>query len=177
MIQNGKVIAYASRQLKEYEKNYLTHDLELVAIVFALNIWRHYLYGEKCSIFTDHKSLKYMFTQNELNMRQRRWLKLMKDYNCEILYHPGRANVVTDALSRKALSALFLKPTLEAEIKKAQTQDRYLEKMQAKAQTGADSEFQVKTRMTFSPSEAESVLRNKQISRRSAPNALFLPSR
>ncbi|KAL5569846.1 hypothetical protein UlMin_026421 [Ulmus minor] len=92
LMQNGRVIAYASRQLKVHEKNYPTHDLELAAVVFALKIWRHYLYGARCQIFTDHKSLKYIFTQRELNMRQRRWLELVKDYDCEILYHPGKAN-------------------------------------------------------------------------------------
>ncbi|GJV62703.1 putative nucleotidyltransferase, ribonuclease H [Tanacetum coccineum] len=97
-----KVIAYASRQLKPYEVNYPTHDLELAAVVFALKIWRHYLYGEACDIFTDHKSLKYIFTQRELNMRQRRWLELLKDYDTNIQYHPGKANVVADALSRKS---------------------------------------------------------------------------
>ncbi|KAL0559106.1 hypothetical protein IC582_003696 [Cucumis melo] len=101
LMQQGKVVAYASRQLKSHEQNYPTHDLELAAVVFALKIWRHYLYGEKIQIFTDHKSLKYFFTQKELNMRQRRWLELVKDYDCEILYHPGKANVVADALSRK----------------------------------------------------------------------------
>ncbi|GKV01835.1 hypothetical protein SLEP1_g14353 [Rubroshorea leprosula] len=101
LMQHGKVIAYASRQLKPYEKNYPTHDLELAAVVFALKIWRHYLYGERCEIFTDHKSLKYVFTQKELNMRQRRWLELLKDYDLTISYHPGKANVVADALSRK----------------------------------------------------------------------------
>ncbi|KAA0067099.1 pol protein [Cucumis melo var. makuwa] len=101
LMQQGKVVAYASRQLKSHEQNYRTHDLELAAVVFALKIWRHYLYGEKIQIFTDHKSLKYFFTQKELNMRQRRWLELVKDYDCEILYHPGKANVVADALSRK----------------------------------------------------------------------------
>ncbi|KAA0058399.1 pol protein [Cucumis melo var. makuwa] len=101
LMQQGKVVAYASRQLKSHEKNYPTHDLELAAVVFALKIWRHYLYGENIQIFTDHKSLKYFFTQKELNMRQRRWLELVKDYDCEILYHPGKANVVADALSRK----------------------------------------------------------------------------
>ncbi|KAL0537322.1 hypothetical protein IC582_026299 [Cucumis melo] len=100
-VLTGKVVAYASRQLKSHEQNYPTHDLELAAVVFALKIWRHYLYGEKIQIFTDHKSLKYFFTQKELNMRQRRWLELVKDYDCEILYHPGKANVVADALSRK----------------------------------------------------------------------------
>ena len=102
LMQNGKVIAYASRQLKEYEKNYPTNDLELAAVVFALKIWRHYLYGERCEIFTDHKSLKYFFTQKELNMRQRRWLELVKDYDCVINYHPDKANVVADALSQKS---------------------------------------------------------------------------
>ncbi|KAL0560329.1 hypothetical protein IC582_000730 [Cucumis melo] len=101
LMQQGKVVAYASRQLKSHEQNYPTHDLELAAVVFSLKIWRHYLYGEKIQIFTDHKSLKYFFTQKELNMRQRRWLELVKDYDCEILYHPGKANVVADALSRK----------------------------------------------------------------------------
>ncbi|KAL4017094.1 hypothetical protein IC575_024768 [Cucumis melo] len=101
LMQQGKVVAYASRQLKIHEQNYPTHDLELAAVVFALKIWRHYLYGEKIQIYTDHKSLKYFFTQKELNMRQRRWLELVKDYDCEILYHPGKANVVADALSRK----------------------------------------------------------------------------
>ncbi|KAL0551253.1 hypothetical protein IC582_010339 [Cucumis melo] len=101
LMQQGKVVAYASRQLKSHEQNYPTHDLELAAVVFALKIWRHYLYGEKIQIFTDHKSLKYFFTQKELNMRQRRWLELVKDYDCEILYHPSKANVVADALSRK----------------------------------------------------------------------------
>lgn len=101
LMQHGKVIAYASRQLKPHEQRYPTHDLELAAIVFALKLWRHYLYGEKCEIYTDHKSLKYIFTQKELNMRQRRWLELIKDYDCTISYHPGKANVVADALSRK----------------------------------------------------------------------------
>nr|GEU54014.1 CCHC-type integrase [Tanacetum cinerariifolium] len=97
-----EVIAYASRQLKPYEVNYPAHDLELAAVVFALKIWRHYLYDESCDIFTDHKSLKYIFTQRELNMRQRRWLELLKDYDTNIQYHPGKANVVADALSRKS---------------------------------------------------------------------------
>ena len=90
-MQNGKVIAYASRQLKEYEKNYPTHDLELAAVIFALKIWRHYLYGEHCKIYTDHKSLKYLFTHKGLNLRQRRWLELLSDYDCAINYHPGKA--------------------------------------------------------------------------------------
>ncbi|GJS86688.1 putative reverse transcriptase domain-containing protein [Tanacetum coccineum] len=101
LMQRGKVIAYASRQLKIHEKNYTTHDLELGAVVFALKIWRHYLYGTKSVIYTDHKSLKHIFSQKELNMRQRRWIELFSDYDCEIRYHPGKANVVADALSRK----------------------------------------------------------------------------
>ncbi|GJT50136.1 putative reverse transcriptase domain-containing protein [Tanacetum coccineum] len=94
-----KVIAYASRQLKIHEKNYTTHDLELGLVVFALKIWRHYLYGTKCTVFTDHKSLQHILNQKELNMRQRRWLELLSDYDCDIRYHPGKANVVADALS------------------------------------------------------------------------------
>ena len=106
LMQEGKVIAYALRQLKPHEKNYPTHDLELAAIVFALKIWRHYLYGEKCFIYTDHKSLKYLPSQRELNLRQRRWMELIKDYDCSIDYHPGKANVVVDALSRKTVQTL-----------------------------------------------------------------------
>nr|GFA43379.1 retrotransposon protein, putative, Ty3-gypsy subclass [Tanacetum cinerariifolium] len=102
LMQHGKVIAYASRQLKPYEVNYPTHDLELAAVVFALKIWRHYLYDESCNVFIDHKSLKYIFTQRELNMRQRRWLELLKDYDTNIQYHPRKDNVVADALSRKS---------------------------------------------------------------------------
>ncbi|GJT90349.1 putative reverse transcriptase domain-containing protein [Tanacetum coccineum] len=101
LMQREKVIAYASRQLKPHEENYTTHDLELGAVVFALKIWRHYLYGIKCTVFTDHKSLQHILDQKELNMRQRRWLELLADYDCEIRYHPGKANVVADALSRK----------------------------------------------------------------------------
>jgi hypothetical protein len=101
LMQQGRVVAYASRQLKEHEKNYPTHDLELAAVVYALKIWRHYLYGEKCEIHTDHQSLKYFFTQRDLNMRQRRWLEVLKDYDSKVFYHPAKGNVVADALSRK----------------------------------------------------------------------------
>ncbi|KAF5805143.1 putative nucleotidyltransferase, Ribonuclease H [Helianthus annuus] len=97
-----KVIAYASRQLKIHEKNYTTHDLELGAVVSALKIWRHYLYGTKCTVFTDHRSLQHIFSQKELNMCQRRWIELLNDYDCETCYHPGKANVVADALRRRS---------------------------------------------------------------------------
>jgi hypothetical protein len=100
LMQGGKVVAYASRQLRKHE-NYPTHDLELAAVIHALKIWRHYLMGNKCDIYTDHKSLKYIFTQSELNLRQRRWLELIKDYDLSIHYHPSKANVIADALSRK----------------------------------------------------------------------------
>ncbi|KAK1666836.1 hypothetical protein QYE76_054995, partial [Lolium multiflorum] len=99
LMQEGKVISYLSRQLKQHEQNYPTHDLELAAVVLALKVWRHYLMGNRCEIYSDHKSLKYIFTRR-LNMRQRRWLELIKDYDMEIHYHPGKANVVADALSR-----------------------------------------------------------------------------
>jgi hypothetical protein len=100
LMQEGKVVAYASRQPKKHEENYPTHDLELAAVVHTLKIWRHYLMGNKCEPYTDHKSLKYFFTQTKLNMRQR-WLELIKDYDVEINYHPGKANIMADALSRK----------------------------------------------------------------------------
>nr|GFC54776.1 putative reverse transcriptase domain-containing protein [Tanacetum cinerariifolium] len=100
-MQREKVIAYASRQLKEHERNYTTHDLELGLVVFALKLWRHYLYGTKFTVFTDHKSLQHILNQKDLNMRQRCWLELLSDYDCDIRYHPGKANVVADALSRK----------------------------------------------------------------------------
>ncbi|GJX02879.1 putative reverse transcriptase domain-containing protein [Tanacetum coccineum] len=99
LIQREKVIAYASQQLKIHEKNYTTYDLELGSVVFALNIWRYYLYKTKCTVFTDHKSLQHILDQKELNMRQRHWLELLSDYDCDIRYHPGKANVVADALS------------------------------------------------------------------------------
>ena len=105
-MQNGKVIACASRQLKKHEQNYPSHDLKIAAVVFAFKILRHYLYGVTCEIYTDHKSLKYIFQQRDLNLRQRRWMELLKDYDCSILYHPGKANVVADALSRKSAGSL-----------------------------------------------------------------------
>ncbi|GJY54470.1 retrovirus-related pol polyprotein from transposon 17.6 [Tanacetum coccineum] len=101
LMKRENVIAYASRQLKIHEKNYTTHDLELGVVVFALKMWRHYLYGTKYVVFTNHKSLQHILDQKELNMRQRRWIERLSDYNCKIRYHPGKANVMADALSRK----------------------------------------------------------------------------
>ena len=89
-----------------HEKNNPTHDLELAAVVYALKIWRHYLYGVHVDILTDHKSLQYVFTQRDLNLRQRRWLELLKDYDMSVLYHPGKANVVADALSRLSMNSV-----------------------------------------------------------------------
>jgi hypothetical protein len=102
LMQDGHVVAYASRQLSRHEAYYPTHDLELVVVVHALKIWRHYLMGKRSELYTDHKSLKYIFTQSNLNLRQRRWLELIKDYDLGINYHPGKANVVADALSRRS---------------------------------------------------------------------------
>jgi hypothetical protein len=115
-MQEGRVIAYASRQLRKHEKNYPTHDIELTAVVHALKIRRHYLLGNHCEIYTDHKSLKYIFTQNDLNLRQRHWLELIKDYDLGINYHPGKANVVADALSRKSYANMAVAGTLRAEL-------------------------------------------------------------
>jgi hypothetical protein len=100
-MQEGHVIAYVSRRLRKHELNYPTQDLELAVIVHALKIWRHYIMGTECQVYTNHKSLKYIFTQKDLNLRQHRWLELIKDYDLEIHYHPGKANLVADALSRK----------------------------------------------------------------------------
>ena len=101
-MQGGKVVAYSSRQLKTHEQNYPTHDLELTAVVFALKLWRCYLYGEKFQVYSDHKSLKYIFTQKDLNLWQRRWVEYLEYYDFTLNYHPGKANVVVDALSRKS---------------------------------------------------------------------------
>ncbi|KAG8481233.1 hypothetical protein CXB51_025993 [Gossypium anomalum] len=146
-------------QLKPHERNYPTHDLELAAVVFALKIWRHYLYGEKCRVYTDHKSLKYLMSQKDLNLRQRRWLELLKDYELVIDYHPGKANVVADALSRKLLFALRAmntqlkmsddssilaeiraRPMFLQEISEAQKYDQDLlaKRRQCEADTGSD---------------------------------------
>ena len=106
LMQSGRVVAYGSRHLKNHEQNYPTHDMELAAVVFALKIWCHYLYGEEFEVYSDHKSLKYIFTQRDLNMRQRRWMEFLEDYDFTLHYHPGKANVVTDALSRKSRGSL-----------------------------------------------------------------------
>ena len=106
LMQSGRVVAYGFRQLKNHEQNYLTHDMELAAVVFALKIWRYYLYGEQFKVYSDHKSLKYIFTQWDLNMRQLRWMEFLEDYDFTLHYHPGKANVVADALSWKSQGAL-----------------------------------------------------------------------
>lgn len=171
LMQEGHVIAYASRQLRKHELNYPTHDLELAAVVHALKIWRHYIMGTKCQVYTDHKSLKYIFTQKDLNLRQRRWLELIKDYDLEIHYHPGKANLVADALSRKEhvhsafvvqlpdeLAKDFerlnlgivthtegvtieLEPTLEQEIRKGQVGDAKIQEIKDLITEGRGPEF------------------------------------
>src|SRR3954467_15104431 len=103
LMQNQQVVAYASRQLKVHERNYPTHDLELAAVDFVLKLWRHYMYGSRLEVFSDHKSLKNLFDQKELNRRHRRWLEFLKDYDFALNYHFGKANVVANALSRKSL--------------------------------------------------------------------------
>jgi hypothetical protein len=102
LMQDGHVVAYASRHLRKHEVNYPTHDLELVNVVHALKIWRHYVMGKRSELYIDHKSLKYIFTQLDLNLRQTRWLELIKDYDLAINCHPGKANVVADALSQRS---------------------------------------------------------------------------
>ena len=106
LMQSRRVVAYGSRQLNNHEHNYPTHDMELAAIVFALKIWPHYLYGEEFKVYLDHKSLKYIFTQWDLNMRQCRWMEFLEDYDFNLHYHPGKANVVPNTLNRKSRGAL-----------------------------------------------------------------------
>ena len=116
LTQNSRVIAYGSRQLKTYERNYPTHDMELATVIFALKLWRHYLYGVHCKVYTDHKSLKYIFTQKEINMRHRRWLELLVDYDLDIQYHPRKVNQVADALSRKNRASINCVITTQKEL-------------------------------------------------------------
>jgi hypothetical protein len=118
-MQDGKVVSYASRQLRKHEENYPTHDLELAAVVHALKIWRHSLIGHRCEIYSDHKSRKYIFTQNDLNLRQRRWLELIKDYDPGINYHLGKANVVADALNHKKYCNATFAKRIQPELHKA----------------------------------------------------------
>ena len=105
-MQFGRVVAYGSRQLKNHEQNYPTHDMDLAVVVYALKIWRHHLYGEEFEVYSDHKSLKYILTQRDLNMRQRRWMEFLEDYEFTLHCHPGKANVVADVLSRKSRGVL-----------------------------------------------------------------------
>jgi ribonuclease HI len=158
LMQGGQVVSYASHQLRKHEENYATHDLELAAVVHALKIWRHYLIGHQCEIYSDHKSLKYIFTQIDLNLRQRRWLELIKDYDIGINHHLGKANIIADTLSYKkqcndivvrrmkpelhqeigyhnlaivneVAMAVEMEPTLKAEIGKAQLEDEKLKEI------------------------------------------------
>jgi hypothetical protein len=170
-MQGGRVAAYASRQLKKHETNYPTHDLELASVVHALKTWRHYLMGKRSEVFTDHKSLKYIFTQKDLNMRQRRWLELIKDYDVSLQYHPGKANIVADALSHKVyvnclsieelpedlckglrdhnlevvskgyVASLVVQPTLMDRIREAQKGDQELEKIREALKEGKANGF------------------------------------
>jgi hypothetical protein len=171
LMQDGRVVSYASRQLKKHKENYPTHDLELADVVHALKIYRHYIIGHQCEIYTDHKSLKYIFTQSDLNLRQRRWLELIKDYDVGINYHPGKANVVTGALSRKKhcnamaaweqppelcrefeeLSLVFMNEhgavtmevdsTLEADIRKGQLEDAKIQEIKQLIKSNKTCEF------------------------------------
>ncbi|GJY20312.1 putative reverse transcriptase domain-containing protein [Tanacetum coccineum] len=152
LMQRNKVIAYASIQLKIHKKNYTTHDLELDAVVFALKTWRHYLYGTKSVIYTDHKSLQYIFNQKELNMRQRWWIELFSDYNCEVRYHPGKANVVADALSRKEwmkprrarAMSMKIHSRIKARLLEAQSEPSKGVNTPAKMLKGLDKQFERK---------------------------------
>ncbi|GJS98719.1 reverse transcriptase domain-containing protein [Tanacetum coccineum] len=152
LMQREKVISYASRQLKPHEENYTTHDLELGAVVFALKIWRYCLYGTKCTMFTDHKSLQHILDQKELNMRQHCWLELLTDYDCEICYHPGKANVVADALIQKErikplqvrALVMTLHPKLPSQILEAQTEAIKEENIKAENLRGMDKAFEVR---------------------------------
>jgi ribonuclease HI len=171
LMQERQVVSYASRQLRTHELNYPTHDLELAAVIHALKQWKHYLLGRKCEIFTDHKSLKYIFTQPNLNLRQTRWLEKIKDFDLTISYTPGKANVMADALSRKSycnnlmvdeipsslledfqklnlqvvpqgyLANLIIASTLEERIRQAQLLDDEIQKTKANMQEPKYSSF------------------------------------
>jgi hypothetical protein len=178
LMQEGQVVCYASRQLKKHEENYPTHVLELAAVVHALKIWRYYLIGHRCEIYSDHKSLKYIFTQNDLNLWQHRWLELIKDYNLRINYHPGKANVVANALSLKKyynttfarrlwpkllreikylnlgmvnedIVMMELEPTLEAEIQKGQLEDAKLKEIRQLIRDNKTSDFTEDSQVTY----------------------------
>jgi hypothetical protein len=169
-MQEALVVCYASQQLRKHEENYLTHDLELATVLHALKIWRHYLIGHHCDIYSDHKSLKYIFTKNDLNLRQRQWLELIKDYDLRLKYHPGKANVVAEALNcKKYCNASFarrmrpklrreieylnlgmvneatvtteVKPTLEAEIREGQLEDAKLKEIRQLMRDNKTSDF------------------------------------
>ncbi|GJR88511.1 putative reverse transcriptase domain-containing protein [Tanacetum coccineum] len=149
LMQKEKVIAYASRQLMPHEENYTTHDLELGAVVFALKIWRHYLYSTKCTVFTDHKSLQHILHQKELNIRQCRWQELLADYDCEIHYPPGKANVVADALSQKEplqirSIIMTIHPKLPTQILEAQAEAIKEENIKAENLRGMDKSFEIR---------------------------------
>ncbi|GKF43354.1 putative reverse transcriptase domain-containing protein, partial [Tanacetum coccineum] len=152
LMQREKVIACASRQLKPHEENYTTHDLEVGAVVFAFKFWRHYLYCTKCTVFTDLKSLQHILDQKELNMRQRRWLELLADYDCEIRYHPGKENVVADALSQKErikplrvrALVMTLYQKLPSQILEDKTEVIKEENIEAENQRGMDKAFKVR---------------------------------
>nr|GEY99983.1 putative reverse transcriptase domain-containing protein [Tanacetum cinerariifolium] len=151
-MQREKVIAYTSRQLRKNEENYTTHDLELGAVVFALQLWRHYLYETKCTVYTDHKSLQYNLDQKELNTRQRRWIELPSDYDCVIRYHPGKANVVADALSRKdkepirvCALAVMVHNNLPEQIRNAQVEACNEENIGAEGFLGKGEPFEVRS--------------------------------
>nr|GEX80939.1 putative reverse transcriptase domain-containing protein [Tanacetum cinerariifolium] len=151
LMQREKVIAYASRQLKPNEENCTTRDLELGAVVFTLKLWRHYLYGTKCTVFTNHKSLQYILDQKELNIRQRHWLELLADYDCEIRYHLGKENLVAYALSRMEQIKLLrvkslvmtIHPKLPSQILEAQTEAIKEENIKAENLQGMDKAFKI----------------------------------
>ncbi|CAH1420923.1 unnamed protein product [Lactuca virosa] len=143
------VIAYASRQLKSHETRYPTRDLELGAVVFALKIWRHYIYGVRCTIYTDHKSQRHIMDRSNLNMRQRRCLDVVNDYDCDILYHPSKANVVADALSRKSAGSsvpaacmrIYVDSPLVSLIREAQAEGMRLENWKLERIMGENTQF------------------------------------